>query len=311
MINRMLRIYFSLPSDSSLGIVSKVINRLIAKLLKRLLDYYVPYSLERKQEESSSGLNQNERDQKLLVSLTSFPGRIDSLWIVIESLLRQTYKPDRLILWLSKLQFESIELPEKLLSLQAKGLEIRFVDDDLRSHKKYYYALDSYKKYTIITFDDDVFYDNRVIERLVHGSRLFPDCVIANRAHEITFDKETVGIKPYREWRHHIRNSRPSFLYVPTGVGGVLYPPGSLSDRILDITSIKEKCFLADDLWLKAGTLLTNTKVFVTDSYNQEFITVGRTQVNKLVTSNSLNGGNDKQLQNTLVHFGIDLKLFV
>ena len=56
-------------------------------------------------------------------------------------------------------------------------------------------------------------------------------------------------------------------------------------------------------MWLKVGSLLTSTKVQITPNYRQEFITVGKTQNNKLVTSNSLNGGNDEQMKRILEYF--------
>src|SRR5690606_22827294 len=72
---------------------------------------------------------------EVVVSLTSFPARINTVWLVIESLLRQKVKPDKLILWLSKDQFSSIDvLPKRLKSQILRGLEIRFVEGDLRSH---------------------------------------------------------------------------------------------------------------------------------------------------------------------------------
>ena len=37
----------------------------------------------------------------LIVSLTSYPKRINTIWITIESLIRQVQKPDMIILWLA------------------------------------------------------------------------------------------------------------------------------------------------------------------------------------------------------------------
>src|SRR5699024_12638905 len=62
-------------------------------------------------------------------------------------LLRQTYPPDKIILWLAKEQFEGRNtLPNNLLDLEKRGLEIVFCDEDLRSHKKYYYAIKKFSK---------------------------------------------------------------------------------------------------------------------------------------------------------------------
>lgn len=81
------------------------------------------------------GITVKKREQKIIVSLTSFPKRIDTLWITIETLLRQSMKPDEIILWLAEEQFNGIDsLPKALLEQQKRGLTIRFCDD-LRSHK--------------------------------------------------------------------------------------------------------------------------------------------------------------------------------
>ena len=38
---------------------------------------------------------------KVIVSLTSFPARIDKVYLCINSLLRQSFKADKVILWLA------------------------------------------------------------------------------------------------------------------------------------------------------------------------------------------------------------------
>ena len=43
----------------------------------------------------------------------------------------------------------------------------------------------------------------------------------------------------------------PSYQLMPTGVGGVLYPPHSIPKEAFDISTIKRTCLYTDDLWLK------------------------------------------------------------
>ena len=113
------------------------------------------------------GIKKIKREQKIIVSLTTFPKRIDSVWITIETLLRQTVKPDEVILWLAKQQFDDLNvLPQKLLDLQRRGLTIRFCDD-LRSHKKYFYVMQEYPKDIIVLVDDDMFYPKDTINKLI------------------------------------------------------------------------------------------------------------------------------------------------
>lgn len=93
--------------------------------------------------------------ENLVISFTSFPLRISRVWMTVESLLRQTCKPSAIVLYLSKIQFpgEYDDMPASLLRLRNRGLDIRFVEDDLRSHKKYFYAFRDFPGCSIITID--------------------------------------------------------------------------------------------------------------------------------------------------------------
>ena len=44
-------------------------------------------------------LNTEKRDEVVIVSLTSYPARISYVYLAIKSLMLQSYKPDRIILW--------------------------------------------------------------------------------------------------------------------------------------------------------------------------------------------------------------------
>ena len=86
---------------------------------------------------TESGVNTIPREKKIVVSLTSFPARIPTLYITVSSLLNQSMKPDKVVLYLAKEQFPNLEndLPENLLRLKEFGLSIRWCND-IRSYKK-------------------------------------------------------------------------------------------------------------------------------------------------------------------------------
>lgn len=300
------KIYFLLPNFKKFGFIGKIINKALEMTTKRMLDFTVPSYLRRTQKNQGSGLNVEKRELEYIVSLTSFPGRINEVWITIETLLRQSFKPDQLILWLSEVQFPDKIVPTTLLDLKKRGLQIEFVKDDIRSHKKYFYAFQKYPDSAIITVDDDVYYPTDTLKYLIDASKKDEKAVIANRAHKITFQEDK--ILPYRQWRHNIKSEQESsFLYVPTGVGGVLYPPNSYHHDIFDETVFKKICFMADDLWLKVATLRNNSTVMITPYFKKDLLTVGKSQNIKLVSANSMGGGNDLQFINVLKHFKIDI----
>jgi hypothetical protein len=184
---------------------------------------------------------------RLIVSLTSYPPRFGVLPLTLQSLLRQTVKPDHLILWIVSADFAL--LPQSVLDLQQHGLEIRTTAFDSRAYKKILPALDEFPEAFIATADDDVFYWSTWLEELVNGLELPEKVVTCHWANEIVTD--THGrYRPYLQWilNTPIRGKRRDLF--PVGVGGVLYPPGVLVHQPADRAAGLTLCPLADDVWL-------------------------------------------------------------
>lgn len=235
-----------------------------------------------------------KKNERVIVSLTSFPARINNLWIVIESILRQTHKPDKLILWLSKEQFSSLDfLPKKLLNMRKRGLEIEIRENDLRSHKKYFYTIKEYPDDTCITIDDDVIYESHLIETLIKCSNSFPNMICCTHTSSISYEEKK--LKSYNDWIKTDVCFSPSLVQIPIGVGGVLYPAGILHESVLDKDAFLKHCPNADDIWLKAMSLLNNVKV-VKAKFNSSYLPV-LNFYNKTLSSSNLKGGNDIQLK--------------
>lgn len=308
MMKTLYRIYFWLPNFSRFGIFGKVINLILRKILKRALDSNVASGSLRVRATGESGLNNIPRSEQYIVSLTSFPARIADVWITIETIFAQTYKADKVILWLDQKQFEGLPLPDKLLKLQERGLTISFCDD-VRSHTKYFYAIQKFPNSNIITLDDDSYYPETIIEKLVDLHQKWPTAICANRVHKMVFNGHSIA--PYRKWFHNYKGIKtPNHLLVQTGVSGVLYPPNSLHPDVFEKEIFSKICFYADDLWLKVHTLRQGTKVVVSDYFNKDLISVSATQNENLVSQNSFAGGNDEQLNNVCEHYNIDLATF-
>ncbi len=203
-------------------------------------------------------------DSDVVVSLTTYPARIKTVWCTVASLLNQTYKPFKVLLYLSKEQFpEGIEsLPKNLTRLQNRGLEIVFVEGDLKPHKKYYYALKEYTDYMVITADDDIFYPENHIEFFVKASHRFPDAVICTRSHMVTMeDAESRRFAPYNSWDEQL-TSEPNYVTMPVGCNGALYKRRFFDDELFDKDKIMELSLYTDDLWLKIMELKNGTKAF-------------------------------------------------
>ena len=135
------------------------------------------------------GLTTKERCPKIIVSLTSFPKRINTVSITINTILRQSVKPDKIILWLAKEEFPEgkSKLPEDLLKLEKFGLTIDWCEN-LLSYKKLIPTLRLYPNDIIITADDDIYYEEDWIESLYSKYLQNPEYVYVRRAIRVKYD---------------------------------------------------------------------------------------------------------------------------
>lgn len=243
-------------------------------------------------------LNSSPRDEKIIVSLTSFPERIETVGFAIISLFNQTVKPDRIVLWLAEDQFRDKVLPPHIAELRERGLEIYFCDD-LRSHKKYHYILQSQMpEELVVTYDDDIIYPEDSIEKLIKYHHKFPQSIIANRA-ECCYN-DAGKISSYSTWR--VRdNSKVGLectdLFPSTG-GGTLYPYGSVNSEAFNVSVMKKNALYADDIWMRFMSALNHTTVVKTTRNNRPFSTIEKEQRYSLQVNNCLHGGNDMAIEN-------------
>lgn len=239
----MRKIIYSLYNNLCEGKYHIGFLRFIIRLLTNALVYFFYYL----------SIPSQKGNPKIIISLTSFPARIEQLWKVITILMhQQTTVPFKIILWLSKEQFDDYEnLPNRLKKLTNNSFEIRLVSDDLKPHKKYYYAFGEYPEHIVITVDDDILYSLNLIQTLYNAHLQSPEMVCCCRGREVAFDSEG-NVCNYEKWKivSSAKNDTVGLLIVPTGIGGVLYPPYSYSKRVFDREVFKETCLNGDDLWL-------------------------------------------------------------
>ena len=228
----------------------------------------------------------------VIISLTSYPARIETIHLTIRTLLNQTYKPGGIYLWLSDDQFPEKEksLPESLLTLKKYGLSIRFCDN-LYPHKKYFYTMLENPDSNVITVDDDIFYPENLVELLMTTSERYPDTVVCTWGHEFVPD-EKGDVYSADKWEYSRDGTIPSYALIPTGVGGVLYPPGCLYEEVFNKAAITKLCLNADDLWLKAMALLNNKKAVRVNKPAKVYFSILKTQKTGLYFSNALENKN-------------------
>ena len=233
------------------------------RVLKDKNDYLLQKKIEQKSQTSTdSGISDSGLD--VVISLTTYGERLNTVYITIETLFSQTLKPKRVMLWLDEKEFSEERLPQELKQLQKRGLEIYFCKNT-RSYKKLVPTLTMLKDSHIITVDDDVMYPSNWLEEFRCYEEKYPQTVLCFRGVKIAVDGPE-KTKPYRKWTLVRGGQPPSFDIMPTGVSGVLYPAGCFSEEVLDERTFMELCPTADDIWFKAMTLKAGYKSYVIPS---------------------------------------------
>jgi len=186
---------------------------------------------------------------ELLVSLTSHPARFPTLHLTIKSLLDQTVKPDRVILWVDHGAMSLV--PRSVRELEGHIFSVR-ATDDLRSFTKIIPALIAFPNSFIVVADDDIYYPENWLKGLVGAYDPELPTIVYNRGHRLTYLPDG-SLAPHRSWQREVSDEKsllPSIDVMPTGVGGVLYPPGSLPARTIDIPLLRQLSETCDDSWL-------------------------------------------------------------
>ena len=278
-------------------------GRLCSKIIGFIEAYYNLYLVKKFMNHPNKrfGLNKSERKQRIIVSLTSYPKRISTVWITLETLLQQSMKPDMIILWLASEQFASIaDVPESVRKLQNRGLSIRFCKD-LKSHKKYFYVMQEYPDDIIILADDDLFYPKDMIKKLYRIHLKNPEDIICMTAQIIYPDFMSVP----SEWRNPYVDERVLHSYYAqayTGTG-TLFPSHSLPNEAFQEDLVMKLCPYADDLWLKLMSLKNNKRTSASYPYRSLPITIYGTGKDGLWYINGQKGENDKQWRMLIKHY--------
>ncbi|MDR1071182.1 MAG: PIG-L family deacetylase [Rickettsiales bacterium] len=209
------------------------------------------------------------RAPRVIVSFTSFPFRIPKLHLMVETILNQTVRPDKIVLYLSALQFPTRKLSPELDAMIAAGkLDVRFEPDDIRSYKKLVPAMRDFPDDLIVTVDDDILYPDYTIETLLRSHRKYPNAISGMRVRRIRFGADGNPLT-YRKWRLYrlkrvlLFGKFPKYSNLPTTGGGTLFPPHSLHPDFSKKEIFTALCPTTDDIWFWAMAALNGTKAAV------------------------------------------------
>ena len=238
--------------------------------------------------------------ERIIVSFTSYPARIDTVHVIVECMLKQTIMPDKIVLYLAEEQFPGREIPENLCAYIGEIFEIHWCDEDLKSHKKYYYAFQEFREDIVITIDDDLIYPERMIEELLDYYGKYPQCILARRAKLMLINKNK-EIAKYEEWYNVLKGyvGIPRMdLFLTTG-GGTLFPPHILGGEVFNKEVFMTICKHADDIWINLARIIYGIPTLLVKRFC-DFGLIDAYQRNGLYENYNGAGGNDAQLKDVL-----------
>lgn len=240
-------------------------------------------------------------DGEVIVNLTSYPPRFPTLHMTLKSLLLQSIKPDRVVLWLYA-KDRSV-LPDNVITLQQDGIDIRLVNEDIKSYKKLIPALKIWPDAFHVTADDDIYYRENWLAELLTSYAGDNKQVICLRGHLITTDTDG-QINPYRQWQPKTELRGPDNRIFFTSGAGTLFPPGVLYRDVTDQQKFMRLSPHGDDIWLYWMTVLNGSTIRRTGE-NRKLIVWKQSKAVSLWQFNKQDrGGNDEQLRNMINQYG-------
>ena len=245
--------YFYIPKSSTNDTLSK------ARMKLKEIPISIWQSL-RLQTLSHKRLNETHKPKaKVVVSLTTIPSRLATLHLVIRSLLVQSVRPMKIVLWVQEGLSES--LPKSLTKLQGYNFKIRYTKGSA-SHRKLVHSLEAFPETPIVSCDDDLIYPKNWLENLLNEAQMNPEAIVANQTRYIQYESDG-AVKSYKDWTYPKDNFNPMRV-IAIGAGGVYYPVGALDPLVTEESLYMSLAPRADDLWFKAMSLLKDTPTLQT-----------------------------------------------
>jgi hypothetical protein len=232
------------------------------------------------------------------VSLTSWQPRFGILPLVLLTLIRQSIRPQEVILWLSHDDARVFD-PEVTTLFRPYGVRIA-ICDDLKSHKKWIPMVKYHPNKSFVICDDDILYPNQWFSQLIAADR--SDGYVGLRAHKMTRDSKG-EIQPYSQWKKLVSYTGvPSADHFITGAGGAIIHPRRLPPHCFDTQTILATCPGADDVWLNMAHIFSGFFPFK-PRYSFPCLEIPGSGSSGLAVLNVDGGQNDVQIKNALQHF--------
>lgn len=200
--------------------------------------------------------------ERVIVSMTSYPGRITNVGKAIYLLLtKQTRNPDEIHLWLSIEEFKNKEndLPEDLVTILTHSkVFLHWVPKNTYVHKRHEIFKSTTHDDCVFLIDDDVRYADDLIKTVMETHAKFPDCIICyNRYTEHKYEGRRIIYGP------EINETKPAVNKVrwcgQSMIPSKLYPKECLSEENQVIRDKVDP--VSDECWFQPWTVFYDISI--------------------------------------------------
>lgn len=191
---------------------------------------------------------------RVVVNFTTWRKRDVFVPEMLDNFALQTKKPDAVVCWLSEDEYGGQNVPESISPYAERGdIEIRWLKDNIYSHKRYECFREDGNCVNILV-DDDILYDPDYVESLYEASVKHPDCAICYISNRMRYTETGRAFAPIME--------NPSvYNYYLSGMA--CFPPFVFPSESFGHTDIRDsvaaKC---DDSWVSAWLIKYDIPVY-------------------------------------------------
>lgn len=245
-----------------------MLNKLLHWQILPFINPFILDEIERMGE--FSGVNKDmNRENPLIVSLSSNRKNFKKLPIALYSILNQSLKPDKVILWLDEETEDLLTLPYEITRFVKNGLEIKFVKN-LNLYTNTICALEEFKNGIIVTACDNIYYRHDWLKKLYYSYIVSPNDIHIHRAFNVRLKDKP--ITPIKEWDFCVNSETAKYTNFPVSSGGILYPPKCFKKEVFRSDIFLKYAQNNDELWVWIMALINNKKFRVVKNHDKSSI---------------------------------------
>lgn len=211
------------------------------------------------------GVNdETSREVPIIISISSLRENFSILPIIIYSLLNQSLKPDKIILWLDEEYQDMANIPYEITQFAKNGLEFRF-KKNLGDYTKTIYAMEEFYNSIIVTASDKIYYPANWLKNLYLSYISHPNDIHVHGAFNAKINKS------FKYW-DKVKKEAADFLFLPLSDMGILYPPKCFGKEAFRRELFLKKHIINDNLWFWVMSILAKRKTRLIKNPSKFFI---------------------------------------